>query len=83
MLRACLGKKNWQFARAIAVGTVDVEARKVVAIKTSDYGFAECSEQAETILRNLLVISQDEFEHIDCVWLLPNVESRDSKWICK
>lgn len=82
VLQNALRKKNNQFSRAIAAETIRSEVRKVVAIKTSDYGFAECSEQAEKILKPLLT-NTEHFRYIDCVWLIPNVEPKQSKWICR
>ena len=77
-----LWKKNDQFSRAVASETVSARATKVVAIKTSDYGFAECAEQAEEILKRLLA-NTDKLKYVDCVWLLPNIEPDQSKWLCR
>lgn len=75
-----LRKKNYQFFRAVVAGTIASNTLKVVAIKTSDYGFVECVTQAEEILENL--ITDEKLKHIDCVWLIPNVNPTDSRWIC-
>jgi len=81
ILRRALRKKNDQFSRAITAGTIKLKTIKVVGIKTSDYGFAECVGQAEEIIRSLLAVGAYSF--IDCVWLIPNVEPHDSRWVCR
>jgi len=77
-----LAKKDDQFSRAIDAGTIDNAMIKVVAIKTSDYGFAECINQAKKIARQLLD-EEGNWLHIDCIWLMPNTSVRDSCWLCK
>ena len=59
-----LAKKDNQFSRVIDAGTIDSAMIKVVAIKTSDYGFAECINRAEKIARELLN-EEGNWLHID------------------
>lgn len=77
-----LASKDDQFSRAIGAGTIDSAMIKVVAIKTSDYGFAECISQAKKTACELLS-EKGNWLHIDCVWLMPNTSVRDSCWLCK
>jgi len=77
-----LASKENQFSRAVEVGTIDSTVVKVVAIRTSDYGFAECISQAERIGRELLA-ETGNWEHIDCIWLIPNTSVKESRWLCK
>jgi hypothetical protein len=77
-----LASKDDQFSRAIDAGTIDSTMIKVVAIKTSDYGFAKCISQAKKIARELLG-EKGNWLYIDCVWLMPNASARDSCWLCK
>lgn len=77
-----LASKENQFSRAMEAGTIDGAVIKVVAIKTSDYGFAECIGQAERIARELLA-EEGNWEHIDCIWLVPNIAVKASRWLCK
>lgn len=80
LITQALDDKDDQFFRAINANTVSSSVIKVVAIKTSDYGFAECIKQAREISRQLLSKS-DRWENIDCVWLLPKVDISNSYWI--
>ena len=75
-----LNDKNNQFRKAIAAGTVSSSIVKVIALKTSDYGFAQCIEQAATIACALLSV-KDKWRNIDCIWLMPNVDVKESKWV--
>jgi hypothetical protein len=77
-----LAKKDDQFSRAVDASTIDDATIKVVAIKTSDYGFAECINQAKKIARQLLN-EKGNWLHIDCIWLMPNTSVHDSCWLCK
>lgn len=81
LLLKALIVKNQQFSRAISANTLDKSAVKVVAIKTSDFGFAWCIDQAAEIANALL--SEDNWEYVDCIWLVPNIAFTDSRWICK
>lgn len=81
LLLKALAAKNQQFSRAINDGTFDTLAVKVVAIKTSDFGFGWCIDQAAEIANALL--SEDNWEYVDCIWLVPNIALTDSRWICK
>jgi len=63
-------------------GTIDNNVIRVVAVKTSDYGFAECASEAEKVIRNILSVPE-KFSYIDCVWFIPNVSKEQSKWICR
>ncbi|RME57171.1 hypothetical protein D6779_09225 [Candidatus Parcubacteria bacterium] len=80
VLRNALWKKNGQFSRAVAAGTIISNSLKVVAIKTSDYGFAECIDQAKNILEDLIL--DPKLEYIDCVWVIPNIDPTSSEWLC-
>lgn len=82
LLSSILKKKDEQFFRIINAGTIDDNAIRVVAVKTSDYGFAECASEAEKIIQNILS-APENFIHIDCVWFVPNVSIEQSKWICR
>lgn len=77
-----LVSKDDQFSRAIDAGTIDDATIKVVAIKTSDYGFAECISQAKKIACELLS-EEGNWRHIDGIWLMPNTSVRDSCWLSK
>jgi hypothetical protein len=80
LLRNALQSKADQFSRALDSGTIDHSMAKVVAIKTSDYGFAECIDQAEQIARELLS-DPNAWSPVDCTWLLPNVDALQSRWV--
>jgi hypothetical protein len=82
LIMQTLEDKNKQFCRALHAHTISDSVVKVVAIKTSDYGFAECIEQATRIAQELLS-EKDRWQHIDCVWLLPNVDVSQSRWVYK
>lgn len=77
-----LDDKNEQFCRALRAGTISDSSVKVVAIKSSDHGFAECIEQAVVITQELLS-DGNRWEGVDCVWLIPNVELEQSRWVFK
>src|SRR5574337_754336 len=77
-----LEDKDEQFCRALDAHTISDLSVKVIAIKTSDYGFAECIEQATKITQELLS-EKDRWQHIDCVWFLPNVDVSQSRWVYK
>lgn len=81
-LRQALSSKEDQFSRSLDAGTIDCSMTGVVAIKTSDFGFAECIDQAEQIARELLA-RPNEWRHVDCIWLVPNVDVRQSRWACR
>ena len=75
-----LGKKDEQFLRALGANTITASAVKVVAIKTSDYGFSECLDQASRITEELLS-EKDRWQNIDAIWFVPNVDLKQSKWV--
>ena len=75
-----LASKNKQFSQAVAGGTLDRSSIRTVAIKTSDFGFMNCIDQATQIANNLL--SESNWEYIDCIWFVPNIVLSDSRWIC-
>jgi len=75
-----LNDKNNQFYRALRSETIPETAIKVVAIKTSDYGFVECIEIASIIVQELLS-EKGKWQNINCVWLLPNVDVKESHWV--
>jgi hypothetical protein len=75
-------EKDDQFSRALAAGTIDPSMIKVVAIKTSDFGFAQCVERAQEIASDLLT-QIGAPPHVDCVWLVPYAQVTESRWICK
>jgi len=81
-LRQALSSKEDQFSRSLDAGTIDCSMTGVVAIKTSDFGFAECINQAEQIARELLA-RPNEWRHVDCIWLVPNVDVKQSRWVCR
>lgn len=74
-----LNDKNKQFRDAITDGTIQSSHIKVLALKTSDYGFSECIEQAKIIASELLSFRQ-RWENIDGIWLIPNTIEK-SHWI--
>jgi hypothetical protein len=74
--------KNGQFSAALKAGTIEPAMIKVVAIKTSDFGFAWCIEQTQRIAGELLM-QTDELTCVDCIWLVPNIEVTESRWVCK
>jgi non-canonical (house-cleaning) NTP pyrophosphatase len=82
LLQNTLAKKEDQFKRAIEAGTIEANTIKVVAIKTSDYGFAECIVQAEQIASGLLK-EAGKWKYVDCIWLIPNIDAQQSRWIYK
>ncbi len=82
LLRSALQSKTDHFLRVLDSGTIGHSTVKVVAIKTSDYGFAECIDQAEHIARELLS-DPNAWSPVDCIWLLPNTEVTQSRWVCK
>jgi hypothetical protein len=74
--------KNRQFSRALTADTIDTSMIKVVAIRTSDFGFAQCVDAAQRIAGELLM--QDGAPaYVDCVWLVPYAQVTESRWICK
>lgn len=77
-----LTEKNGQFFRALAAGNIDRSAIKVVAIRTDDFGFTECIDQAQQIAHDLLAL-KDSLNYVDCVWLVPKSDVDHSRWICK
>jgi len=82
LIMQTLEDKDEQFFRALQAHTIADSTVKVVAIKTSDYGFAECIEQATRIAQELLS-ERNRWQHIDCVWLLPNIDVSQSSWVYK
>jgi Holliday junction resolvase len=82
LLSSVLKKKDKQFFRIINAGTIDNNVIRVVAVKTSDYGFAECASEAEKIIQNILSVTEN-FSRVDCVWFIPNVSIEQGKWICR
>lgn len=82
LLSSVFKKKNDQFFRALSAGAITSNAIKVVAVKTSDYGFSECANEAEAIIRAIFSLP-DNWIYIDCVWLVPNVSLEQSKWVCR
>lgn len=81
LLIKALKDKEKQFSHAISDGTISGSVIKVVAIKPSDYGFAECIDQATRIAGELLSEAEN-WPHVDCIWLVPNVEITESRWLC-
>ncbi len=81
ILHALVSKEN-QFVRTMDANTIDNTVIRVVAIRTSDYGFAECIDQAEQIARGLLA-EPENWEHVDCMWLISNSAVEESRWLCK
>jgi len=75
-------RKDDQFERALKAGACARSATKVVAIKTSDFGFAQCVERAQKIASELLT-QIGAPANVDCVWLVPNVQVAESRWACK
>jgi len=74
--------KNGQFSDALKAGTIEPAMIKVVAVKTSDFGFAQCVDAAQRIAGELLM--QDGAPaYVDCVWLVPNTKVTESRWVCK
>lgn len=82
MLTTAMNKKHRQFDRALTAGTISAGARRVVALKTSDFGFAQCIHEAAQ-MGELLLSNPDAWTRIDCLWLIPNVAVEDSKWVCR
>jgi hypothetical protein len=82
LLVRTLNDKDEQFHRALVAETVSASAVKVVAVKTSDYGFSHCIEEAGFIAHDLLS-AREMWPIIDCIWLLPNVDVAQSKWVCR
>ncbi len=82
LLWKALSSKEDQFSRSLDASTVDCSMTRVVAIKTSDFGFAECIDQAEWIAHELLA-RPNEWRHVDCIWLVPNVDVKQSRWVCR
>ncbi len=81
LLLKALATKNEQFSRALAANTVDRTTVKVVAIKSSDFGFARCVDQATHIAQELLSDNSADCV-VDCVWIVPDIVLRDSRWVC-
>lgn len=77
-----LDDKDEQFCRALHAHTISDSAVKVVAIKTSDYGFSNCIEEAAVITEEILS-EMNRWQYIDCVWLLPNLDVSQSYWVYK
>jgi hypothetical protein len=75
-----LSDKDDQFYRARYSKTISEKAIRVIAIKTSDYGFAECIEVASMVAQQLLS-EKEKWRNIDCIWLLPNVDVNESRWV--
>jgi hypothetical protein len=82
LLSSVLKKKNDQFLRVLNAGTISDNTIRVVSIKTSDYGFSECANEAAVIIQEILSIP-DNWVYIDCVWLVPNISLEQSKWVCR
>lgn len=82
LLSSAIKKKNHQFFRVLSAGTISNNAIRVVAIKTSDYGFSECANEAEAIVQEILSV-QGKWAYVDCVWLIPNISLEQSKWVCR
>lgn len=82
LIMQALEDKDEQLCRAINARTIFDSSVKFVAIKTSDYGFAECIEQAAKVAQELLS-ENDRWRFTDCIWLLPNVDVSQSRWIYK
>lgn len=82
LLSRIVYRKDDQFGRALEAGTFDRSATKVVAIKTSDFGFVQCLKQAQRIASELLT-QIGAPSHVDCVWQVPDVEILESRWVCK
>ena len=82
LLIKALCKKNDQFGRAIDADTIELNVIKTVAIKTSDYGFSECIEKAKQVAQKLIE-QTNRWLFIDAVWLLPDVDPNNSRWIVK
>ena len=81
LLRRALAKKQKQFSRARQAVTIGAQSVRVIAIKTSDYGFAECIDQAIGIAS--LLLAEQNWPDIDCLWLLPNTNAQASRWLCR
>lgn len=81
-LRQVLDAKDEQFSKALLSGSIDIKSYKIIAFKTSDYGFDECIMQA-TIIAQCLLEADTRWSNIDGIWLLPNVDVKESVWIWK
>lgn len=77
-----LKNKNDQLARALSAATVSPSAVKVLAIKTSDFGFSQCADEVAKFAR-MLLIELKSWNNFDCIWFVPNSEASESRWICK
>jgi len=82
LLKKALVSKNNHFLRAITSDTIDSSSIKVLAIKSSDYGFAECIDQAEKIAGELLS-ERGNWECVESIWLIPSVHVCQSRWVFK
>jgi hypothetical protein len=82
LIEKALDKKNDQFRRAINAETIMKNLIKTVAIKSSDYGFSACIEQAEQVAQKLLD-NDSKWLYIDAIWLLPDIDPQNSRWILK
>ena len=74
-----LAFKSDQFSRCLTAGSLPADDIRVIAIKLSDFGFQDCIEEACLLTRSLL--SRGQFDIIEVVWLIPDVEVEDSCWI--
>ncbi|MCL5998496.1 MAG: hypothetical protein M1546_20945 [Chloroflexi bacterium] len=84
LLLSEIRSKEKRFRHSLTDGTIESSMVKVVAIKTSDYGFAECISQAKRITSELMSQAQgNALTCIDCVWLLPNIDVQQSQWVFK
>lgn len=82
LIKQELANKDEQFRRSLDANTISDLTVKVVAVKTSDYGFAECIEQVSRITEELLS-EEGQWQYLDAVWLLPNVDVKQSRWVYK
>ncbi len=82
VLGRILADKNEQLERALNLGTVHEPAIKTVAMKTSDYGMSECTDEVEQIARSLLA-DGNNYKRVDVLWLIPNVSVSESRWISR
>ncbi len=82
VLRRALKDKNKQFKRAIEAGTLNPSRIRVIAIKTTDYGFSECISEAGSIGSKILS-RPGQWQFVDQLWLIPNTEASESQWIRK
>jgi hypothetical protein len=79
ILQNILDRKNEQFKRAVNADTV-VDEKHVVALKTSDFGFVECVDEVHQIASDLLS-DPNVWPYVHVLWLLPDIDISDSRWI--